>query len=60
MKPYHDGWKPEPGLREDADKMLAIVFDESSSSDEAEMAAMTLVEIVAPMATAGYSKKRSE
>ena len=48
-KSYHDGWKPEPELYRSAKDMLDIVFNGDSSNDEAEMAATTLVEIVAPM-----------
>ena len=41
-------WRPEQGLRQWAEEMLAIMFDTSANDDEVDAAATTLVEIVAP------------
>lgn len=40
--------RPERQLKNAAEQMLAIIFDELSTDDEVDMSATTLVEIVAP------------
>ncbi len=45
---YSSGWKPEAELKQVAMDMIAIIFDNLSSSEDRRMAASTLVEVVYP------------
>jgi hypothetical protein len=45
---YAAGWRPEKALKNTVLELVAIVFDESSTVDECEMAASTIVETVHP------------
>lgn len=45
---YSSGWRPELSLKQVALDMIEIIFDESASVEECQMAANTLVEAVYP------------
>jgi hypothetical protein len=45
---YSSGWRPELSLKQVALDMVEVIFDESASIEECQMAANTLVEAVCP------------
>lgn len=43
-----EDWRPEPELKPVAEDLLRIIFDETATTEEVQMAATTLVDVVAP------------
>lgn len=57
---YAEGWRPEKALKQMVLDMVDIVFQETSTIEESEMAASTIVEAIHPeiMAKATENDRR--
>lgn len=47
---YSEGWRPEKSLQQTAQDMLDMIYCDGASTEEAESAATTLVELIMPEA----------